>query len=146
MHVLFCLYSAIYIARIPRDTGKAPSTSARLHNFPFGLNRALRYQTWLRKIDARSCIDLSRCRTNRQLFYCMYSTIYITRIPRETGKASSSSARFHNFPFGLNRALRCQTWLRKIDARSCVDLSRCRTNRRNFLHRFANPCLATHTF
>ena len=43
-------------------------------------------------------------------------------------------------PFGLNRALRNQTWLRKIDARSCVDLSSCRTNRRTFLHRFVKPC------
>ena len=43
-------------------------------------------------------------------------------------------------PFGLNRALRNQAWLRKIDARSCVDLSSCRTNRRTFLHRFVKPC------
>ena len=34
------------------------------------------------------------------------------------------------------RALRSQTWLRKIDARSCADLFSYRTNRRNFLHRF----------
>ena len=35
-----------------------------------------------------------------------------------------------------SRALRSQTWLRKIDARSCIDSSSYQTTRRNFLRRF----------
>ena len=45
-------------------------------------------------------------------------------------------------PLG-SRAFQSQTWLCKIDARNCVDILSYRTNRRNFLHRFAKPCLAS---
>ena len=45
-------------------------------------------------------------------------------------------------PLG-SRALRSQTWLRKTDARNCIEIFSYRTNRRNFLRHLAKPCLAS---
>ena len=56
--------------------------------------------------------------------------------------APSSSETIHNWPFGLN-SLAKPGMASQNDARSCVDISSYRTNRRNFLRRFSKSFLAS---
>ena len=132
-------------------------------------SRALRSQTWLRKIDARSCvewlitdyIDAISCvdfakpclasqsswarRANCGLlhywlepFNCwdgkierLKAVVAVSTIERLQEVVQQSTI----WPSGSG-ALRSQTWLRKIDARNCVDIFSYQTTRRNFLRRF----------
>ena len=92
---------------------------------------------------ARSCVDISTYRTHRRNFLHLSvkpGLVFQSPWTQRTNyglshyclepfkwRATSSSSTFHIYPTGL-RALRSQTWLRKIDARSCVQFSSYRTN------------------
>ena len=54
---------------------------------------------------------------------------------------SSGGTINYNLPFGLMSFVKPNMALRN-DTRSCIDLSSDLTNRCNFLHCFAKPCLA----
>ena len=58
-----------------------------------------------------------------------------SRRPCIRWRAQTSGATIHNLPSGL-MALRSQTWLRKIDARSCIELVDNLMYRRDFLRWF----------
>ena len=66
---------------------RAPSSSSTFHVCPAGL-KALRSQLWLRKIDARSCVEFSSYRTNStQLFASISrSHVWLRKAPEPVGQ------------------------------------------------------------
>ena len=86
----------------------------------------------IKPFDATSCVVLRSlvwlCKTFETeancclSHYCLEPFTY-NELLHHKWRATNSSSTFHIYPPGL-RALRSQTWLRKIDARSCVGLVR----------------------